>query len=128
MISCSCSGDFESRRIYSCAGAANTGFLADQVARILNRDKIGDRTCLAAVGSDFSGFIESARGTTRNIVIEGCPVGCGKKTFEARGLPFEHSVTTSFDVVKGKTPITSDVIERVTESIKGKIEECSPTH
>ena len=124
---CSCGEDSESKLIYSCAGAANTGFLADQVARALNRDKIGDMTCLAAVGADLSGFIESARSATRNIVIDGCPVGCAKRIFEARVLPFEHYVMTSFEVVKGKTPITGDVIERGTESIKGKIAECPST-
>ena len=50
--SCSCGGDATTKLIYACAGAANTGYLADQVARKLNRDGSGDMTCLAAVGAD----------------------------------------------------------------------------
>ena len=128
MMPCSCGGECETILIYSCAGAANTGLLADQVARALYRDKTGVMTCLAAVGAEMSGFVESARNATRNIVIDGCPIGCGKKIFEARGLPHEHYITTDFDVVKGKTPITGDVIERVAGTTRDKISTPPPTN
>lgn len=115
--SCSCGGDTATKLIYACAGAANTGYLADQVARKLNRDGSGDMTCLAAVGADLSGFIQSAKEADRNVVIDGCPVGCGKKIFESKGLPFTHFVTTDFGVEKKKTVITQEVIDRVTGEI-----------
>ncbi len=119
--SCSCGSDAATKLVYACAGAANTGYLADQVARKLNRDGAGNMTCLAAVGADLSGFIESAKSADRNIVIDGCPVACGKKIFEAKGLEFAHFVTTDFGVEKKKTEITQDVIDRVTCEIRGRI-------
>lgn len=119
--SCSCGSDATIKLMYACSGAANTGYLADQVARKLNREGAANMTCLAAVGADLSGFIESAKSADKNIVIDGCPVGCGKKIFEENGLPFVHFVTTDFGVEKMKTEITQDVIDRVTSEICGRI-------
>jgi uncharacterized metal-binding protein len=84
------------------------------------RDKVGSGTCLAAVGADLSGFIQSAREATRNIVIDGCPVACGKKIFEGKKLPYVHFVMTEFGVEKGKTPITGDLIEEVAAKVREK--------
>ncbi len=116
---CNCGSDAETNLIYACSGAANTGLLADQVMRALNRDKVGSSTCLAAMGADLTGFIQSARSATRNIVLDGCKVGCGAKIFEKNGLPFRHFVMTDYDVEKGKTAITGDLIEAVAERIAG---------
>ncbi|HNQ63948.1 MAG TPA: putative zinc-binding protein [Syntrophorhabdaceae bacterium] len=33
----------------------------------------------------FSGFVESAR-TANTILVDGCPVACGKKTLERHGV------------------------------------------
>jgi uncharacterized metal-binding protein len=121
--SCSCGGDDKTKLIYACAGAANTGYLADQVARKLNREGAADMTCLAAVGADLSGFIESAKSAGKNIVIDGCPVACGKKIFEAKGLPFTHFTTTDFGVEKKKTEITQEVIDRVSAEICEEISD-----
>jgi len=120
-MGCNCGGDRETNLVYACSGAANTGLLADQVMRRLSKDGAGDSTCLAAVGAELSGFIESARSATRNIVLDGCPVACGKRIFEARGLSFEHFVMTNFGVEKGKTAITEDLIETIASRVAASI-------
>jgi len=120
-MACSCGGETTTKLIYACAGAANTGYLADQVARKMNREGSGDMTCLAGVGADLSGFVESARAADKNIVIDGCPVACGKKIFEAKGLPFVHLVATDFGVEKKKTEITAEVVDRVTAEMCRRI-------
>jgi uncharacterized metal-binding protein len=112
-MACNCGGNCDTTLVYACSGAANTGLLADQVMRALNRDKVADSTCLSALGADMSGFVESARSATKNIVLDGCPVACGKKIFEAKGLPYEHFVMTDFGVEKGRTEITGDLISSV---------------
>jgi len=117
---CSC-GSAGVMLIYSCSGAANTGFLADSVSRKLMQDGVGKMTCLAAMGAELSGFIESAKCAQKNIVIDGCPVACGKKIFEGLNLSFEHFITTDFGVEKGKTDITKDIIEKVTTEIVNQI-------
>lgn len=120
MAECCC-GNSGVKLIYSCSGAANTGYLADAVSRKLMKDGKGKMTCLAAIGADLSGFIESAKCAEKNIVVDGCPVACGKKIFEKNNLPFDHFVLTEFGVEKGKTEITQEVINRVTEEICNKI-------
>ncbi len=119
--SCSCGGDAATKLIYACSGAANTGYLADQVARKLHAEGTGKMTCLSGVGADISGFIESAKSADKNVVLDGCPVACGKKAFESKGLPFDYFVMTDFGVEKKKTEITVEVIDRVTAEIRGKI-------
>jgi uncharacterized metal-binding protein len=115
---CGCQGV---KLIYACSGAANTGYLADAAARKLMEENIGKMTCLAAMGAELSGFIESAKCAEKNIVIDGCPVSCGKKIFEKLGLPFEHFITTDFGVEKGKTEITPEVIGRVAKKVSERV-------
>jgi sugar phosphate isomerase/epimerase len=47
-------------------------------------------TCLAAMGAGLSGFVESARAAGTNLVIDGCPVACGKLTFENMDQVVSH--------------------------------------
>lgn len=122
MAGCSCGGDCETNLIYACSGAANTGLLADQVMRALNRDGVGASTCLAAMGADLSGFIQSAQSATRNIVLDGCKVSCGAKIFQKNGIAYQHYIMTDYGVEKGKTPITGDLIETVAEQIAAVIQ------
>lgn len=122
MAGCSCGGDCETNLMYACSGAANTGLLADQVMRALNRDGVGASTCLAAMGADLSGFIQSAQSATRNIVLDGCKVSCGAKIFQKNGIAYQHYIMTDYGVEKEKTPITGDLIETVAEQIAAKIQ------
>ena len=113
MPACACGGDGPVRLLYACSGAADTGLLADGVARRLAKLGVGRLTCLAAMGAGLSGFLESARGAGSNIVIDRCPVSCGAKIFRDLGIPFRHFKTTDFGVEKGKTEITGELINKV---------------
>jgi uncharacterized metal-binding protein len=117
MAGCSCGGDCTTALIYSCSGAANTGFLADQAMRALNKEKAGNSSCLAGVGAGLSGFLESAKASGCNIVLDGCKVACGKQIFVKNGLPFRHFIMTDYGVEKGKTEITEEVIAETTRKI-----------
>ena len=103
--------------VYACSGAADVGQIADLIARRLSREEWAGMSCLSGIGADLSGFIESAR-EADNIVIDGCPVGCGRKMFEARGLPFTEIVMTQQGLVKGSSPATLEVVERMAETVK----------
>ena len=115
--SCNCGGDQNLRLLYACSGAADVGQVADLVARRLDDEEWGGMSCLSGIGADLSGFIESAR-EADNIIIDGCPVGCGRKMFEARGLPFTEIVITQQGLVKGSSPATPQVVERMAETVK----------
>jgi len=116
-MACGC-GNGQTVIITSCSGAANTGLMADRVARGLRADSVGSMICLAALGADLSGYIESAKAANRNLVIDGCPVGCGKKIYDKLGIPCDQIVMTEFGAEKGKTEITEDLVARTV----GKIE------
>lgn len=118
-MACDCGG--ETRLAYACSGAANTGLLADRVMRVLVRDKVASGTCLAALGADLSGFVQSAASADANLVLDGCPVACGKRIFESKGLPYRHFVMTDFGVEKGKTPITEELVEKVAALVAAKV-------
>jgi uncharacterized metal-binding protein len=107
--------------LYACSGAANTGFLADQVARSLAGQQVGDMSCLVSMGAGQQKFIQDARDAQKNVVIDGCPIACGKKIFETLGISFEHFITTDFRVEKKKTPITEELIASVTAAIKERL-------
>ncbi|MDA3899703.1 MAG: putative zinc-binding protein [Spirochaetes bacterium] len=121
--SCSCGGKCKPL-LYACSGAANTGYLADAVARSLMKNGTGSMTCLAAVGAGLSGFVETAK-SAKNIVIDGCSTACGKKIFETHDLDFTHIVLTDFDVQKGKTEITPALVSKISDEVEQKIQEGS---
>ena len=120
MAECCC-GSSGVKLFYACSGAANTGYLADAVARKLMKENAGKMTCLSAVGAELSGFIESAKCAEKNIVIDGCPVACGKKIFDKAGLPFQHVIVTDLGIEKGKTEITLEIVEQIAGKIKSSI-------
>ena len=105
------------RVIYACSGAADSGQIADLVARRLDDEEWGGISCLSGIGAGLSGFLDYAK-EVDNIILDGCPVGCGRKMFEQHGLTFTEVVITNHGVVKGSTPATPEVVERVAESIK----------
>jgi uncharacterized metal-binding protein len=120
---CGCQNAGDNRLAYSCSGAANTGYLADSVARKFSIQGISKMTCLAAVAGGLSGFLESAK-VSENIVIDGCPVSCGKRIFEDQGLPFRHFIMTDYNVEKGKTEITEAVIDDTVNKMAATVSQC----
>jgi uncharacterized metal-binding protein len=77
----------------------------------------GRMTCLAGLGGDLSGFIESAKAADENVVIDGCPIGCGKNIFERHGLPYRQFVLTGYGLEKGKTGLSEELVNSLTMKI-----------
>ncbi len=96
-VCCSGSGN---TLVLGCSGGSNVGQAANNAMIELDRNGVGNGYCLAGVGADLSGFIESAR-AGRTILIDGCPVGCGKKSFEKHGIiPSLYFVVTELGIEK----------------------------
>jgi uncharacterized metal-binding protein len=94
-----CSGSANTL-ILGCSGGSNVGQAANSAMIELDRNGMGNGYCLAGVGADLSGFVESAR-AGRTILIDGCPVGCGRKTFEKHGItPSFYCVVTELGIEK----------------------------
>ncbi len=124
-MSCRCDSDKGVTIVYSCSGTANTGNLADQVFRKLKAERFASGSCLSAIGADLSGYVASAEEADENIVFDGCPVSCGKKNFENKGIPCTQHFVTKYGVEKGKTDITPGVIDRVINEINARLGACN---
>jgi uncharacterized metal-binding protein len=120
MAECCCNPGTPVKLIYACSGAADTGRLADQVARRLARLDTGKMTCLAGLAAGLSGFVASARAAGENLVLDGCKVACGRKTFENLGIPCRSIIMTDYGVEKGKTRITPELIAEKTAAVAGQ--------
>jgi len=60
---------------------------------------------------------------SKNVVLDGCKVSCGKKIFEKYGIPYQHFMMTDFGVEKGKTEINPQVIEKVATELTTRIQK-----
>ena len=114
------SNDAKKRVLYSCSGAADVGQIADMTARKLAKDKFGSMSCLAGIGAGLPGFLDSAK-ETENIIIDGCPVCCGKRMFENQGLPFTEIILTQQGLVKGSTPPSQEAVNSMAETIQSVV-------
>ena len=78
--------------IFCCAGSSNVGQIANQAAVRLAQEGVGRYFCLAGIGGHVSGMIESTKAGKMLIAIDGCPVGCAKKTLEHTGFKIDEYV------------------------------------
>jgi uncharacterized metal-binding protein len=72
--------------LYACSGGANVGEISDKAARELMFAGDGTMFCLAGLGGDIQGMVQTARDADVNLVIDGCPMDCAKKTFDRHGI------------------------------------------
>ncbi len=114
---CSSSGEV---MLLACSGASNVGQLSNAAAVELTREGFGKMFCLAGIGGNLSGFVQSAKDAPNMVVLDGCPVGCAKAIFEKAGVPLRgYVVLTELGIEKNKnlSPARSDV-ERVKEAAR----------
>ena len=89
--------------LLACSGGSNVGQLANQAAIELTQEGFGKMFCLAGIGGDLSGFIQSAKDAPRMIAIDGCDVGCAKAILERVEVPLkDYIVLTNLGIEKNK--------------------------
>jgi uncharacterized metal-binding protein len=89
--------------ILACAGGSNVGQLSNQAAIELTREGVGKIFCLAGIGGNLSGFVQSAKDIDRMVTIDGCKVGCAKAILEQAGVPLkDYVVITDLGIEKNK--------------------------
>lgn len=124
---CSCTA--EELILLPCSGGSNCGQIANRVAVSLDMLGVGRLYCLAGIGAHIDEMIESAKGVKRLVVIDGCPVACGKKTVEHAGLKItDWLCITEEGVSKNHNLLLDDqVIEPITFRLKDKLKNHLPT-
>jgi uncharacterized metal-binding protein len=82
----SCCGSGKTVLLYACSGGANVGEISDKAARELMFAGKGTMFCLAGLGADIQGMVQTAKDADVNLVIDGCPMDCAKKVFDRHGI------------------------------------------
>lgn len=105
--------------ILACSGGSNVGQLSNQAAVELTREGRGRMFCLVGIGGGLSGFVQSAKDVPSMVLIDGCDVGCGKKTLEREGVPVDkYVVITDLGITKNKDfALPSECVSRVKQEI-----------
>lgn len=101
--------------VVACSGACDLGHISDLVARKLRDNGVRKMNCLAVIGAGIQKSIEDFK--TKNIlVLDGCPVDCGKKILDNAGFSdYCYLRITDLGYKKGETPVNEFVINDVYE-------------
>lgn len=121
-----CAGDV---MILACSGGSNVGQLSNQAAVELTQEGFGKMFCLAGIGGQLSGFVQSARDVPKMVAIDGCAVGCAKAILKQAQVPMQHYlVLTDEGIEKNKNfKLERADIERVKAAVKRVVSEANPT-
>ena len=97
--------------IYACSGCSDVGELADRIARRLQAENLGEMSCLAGVAGRVQPLFGKAQKAERILVIDGCPLNCGRKTLQLAGLAGFHQLQLNdLGFKKNRCPITAERI------------------
>ncbi len=122
----SCCGDVAGETlIFTCAGAAHCGQVANRAAIMLTQEGVGQIFCLAAVAAGIEEKSARARRAATRIAIDGCEDHCTRKTLEAAGLPVEvHVELTAMGIEKKPArPSLIDDARRAATQVKRLLAE-----
>ena len=106
--------------ILACSGGSNVGQLSNQAAVELTREGVGKMFCLAGIGGQLSGFVQSAKDVPRMVVIDGCSLGCAKASLENAQVPMKNYVVlTDLGIEKNKDlNLKPEEVMKVKEAVK----------
>jgi uncharacterized metal-binding protein len=97
--SCCCTAD--TTTVMACSGGSNVGQMTNEVAKRLDQAGLAKFFCMAGVGGQVSGIIESVKGSDKVLVVDGCSVACAKKMMDLAGLEdYEYVVITDLGIEK----------------------------
>lgn len=114
--------------ILACSGGSNVGQLSNQAAVELTWEGYGKMFCLAGIGGQLSGFVQSARDAPVMVAIDGCPIGCAKAVLEQAQVPLKnYLVLTDEGFEKNKNlKLDREDIDRVKAAVKRTVRANEP--
>ncbi len=122
-----CGGNGETL-IFTCAGAAYSGQVANRSGVQLMEQGAGHLFCIAAVAARLEQKLDRARKAGRRVAIDGCEDQCVRKVLEQAGLPADvHAVLTELGVEKKPAqPNLINDARKVVEAVKTKLGAVAP--
>lgn len=114
--------------ILACSGGSNVGQLTNQAAVELTQEGFGKMFCLAGIGGQLSGFVQSAKDVPQMVALDGCSVGCAKAILEQASVPLKsYIVVTELGIEKNKDfKLKEKDIRKVKEAVKTAQEDGIP--
>ncbi len=114
---CTSDGNF---MILACSGGSNVGQLSNLAAVELTQEGFGKMFCLAGIGGQLSGFVQSAKDVPAMVAIDGCAVGCAKAILRQVQVPLKHYlVLTDEGIEKNKDfNLQRADVEKVKSAVK----------
>ena len=89
--------------ILACSGGSNVGQLSNQAAVELTQEGFGKMYCLAGIGGQLKGFVQSARDVPMIAAIDGCSVGCAMAILKNADIQkYNYVVLTDLGIEKNK--------------------------
>ena len=107
--------------ILACSGGSNVGQLSNQAAIELTQEGFGKMFCLAGIGGQLGGFVQSAKDASEMVAIDGCELGCAKAVLEHAEIPLKNYlvITDALGIEKNKNfALQADDIEKVKTAVK----------
>ena len=100
--------------VYSCSGCSNAAQMANYIAVQLDRNGIGEMSCIAGVGGNVKKLVRTAKSGRPIVVIDGCPLACSKAClgnhsitpdihFDLSTLGVKKELHADFDIVQAMT-------------------------
>jgi uncharacterized metal-binding protein len=115
--------------ILACSGGSNVGQLSNQAAVELTQEGFGRMYCLAGIGGQLSGFVQSARDAAAMVAIDGCAVGCARAILKLAEVPLKHYVVlTDEGIEKNKNfALGRADIDRAKAAVKRVMNPAGPS-
>jgi uncharacterized metal-binding protein len=106
--------------ILACSGGSNVGQLSNQAAVELTQEGFGKMYCLAGIGGQLKGFVQSAKDVSMIAAIDGCSVGCAKAILKNAGIPnYNYIVLTDLGIEKNKNfTLNDEDVRKVKDAVR----------
>ena len=106
--------------LLACSGGSNVGQLSNRAAVELTQEGFGKMYCLAGIGGQLKGFIQSAKDVPMIAAIDGCAVGCAKAILKNADIPnYNTIVLTDLGIEKNKNfNLNNEDVRKVKNAIR----------
>ncbi len=105
-----CCGGRGETLVFTCAGAAYSGQVANRAGVQLMQQNAGSLFCIAAIAAGIDDKIDRARRAARRVTIDGCEDRCALKVLERAGLVADVQIALT-DVGVEKKPAVPKLID-----------------
>jgi len=106
--------------VFTCAGAAYSGQVANRAGLDLMKEGAGALFCAAAIAAERPDKVDRTRKAARRVVIDGCDDACARRILEAAGMNVDvHIDVTTLGIEKSpKQPHILVDARRVVDAVK----------